>query len=294
MAPVHARGHDEGVEGVDAAAAIPAGAESLGEAREQRIEIAYGGLGQGHAEVQDARWRPVGAVDLVGVFVDHVHPEALQDRQHLGQRHRFADPHDGEPQFTRIADHGCVELEVQLGGFELLDREGVIDAGGWFEVLFVGLGEGVVVDLQECNGLRLPHAIDQQARVLIGPGAGGGRDAFLEVYFVISRDALARGNVHHEVQSSKDRFGDPCGELDRYAAEGLAQDGFDLQPHRGGVAIARQVHQAGQEPAVVIGAHVQPCLPALLKVHDRFGELREESVVDLEELIARVGLQELE
>ena len=176
----------------------------------------------------------------------------------------------------------------------MFDGECVVHSGGRIEVLLVGLGEGVVVNPQQRWRLGLSHALDQDACVLIGPRSCRGCDALLQIVLVEGRDSLADGNVHDEVQAREHRLGNAGGELDRDPTEGFLQDRLDLQTDRGGVAVTGQVDQAGQEASVVIGAHVEPGLAALLKVHDRFGELREEIVVNLEELIARVGLQKLQ
>jgi hypothetical protein len=69
------------------------------------------------------------------------------------------------------------------------------------------------------------------------------------------------------------------------------QDPGDPLAHRGGVAVPRQVDQAGQVAAVGVPAHEQPELAALAGVQHRLRD--RDQLVDrrLEQLVARVGLE---
>ena len=75
-------------------------------------------------------------------------------------------------------------------------------------------------------------------------------------------------------------------------AKAVAQDLLHPQPDRGVVAVARDVDEAGHEAAVVVAAQEQPGPPALLQVHHGRRRLVEVVDADLEQLVARVGLQD--
>ena len=67
----------------------------------------------------------------------------------------------------------------------------------------------------------------------------------------------------------------------------------DLLRAVGRVPVAREVDQAGDEPAVVVTALEQPHLPAVLQLEDARGDLEQLVGVDLEQLVAGIGLEDL-
>ena len=102
------------------------------------------------------------------------------------------------------------------------------------------------------------------------------------------------GDAHHEVQPGQRGLGDAGRVVDARALEGGPQDRLHLEPHRRVVAVARDVHQARHEPAELVLAQEELGLAALLQVQHRGGVVVQLVLVGLEQLVARVGLEDLE
>ena len=105
-------------------------------------------------------------------------------------------------------------------------------------------------------------------------------------------DTYCRIHVNHVMQPSENRLGDERGVIDGDAAEFTHHDCLDALSRGAVVAITRQVHQYRDKAAVVIGTQVGLGLPALLEVQHRAGDGQQLPRVRLEELIARVRLEE--
>ena len=93
------------------------------------------------------------------------------------------------------------------------------------------------------------------------------------------------------MQAGQHRLADPGGVLQGVAAEPVLEDAGDPLAHGGGVAVARQVDQAGQVAAVGVAPHEQPDLPAVADLQHRLRDRHELLDRGLEQLVARVGLQ---
>ncbi len=161
----------------------------------------------------------------------------------------------------------------------------------------VALGEGVRVAAQQLGGALLAELCGQRLGEAVGPGAGGlgqpGLEAFLVGVGQMAQFGALR-DADDEVQPGEDRLGVPGGEVDADAAELLLEDVDDPQPHRGGVAVARQVDEGGVVAPVLVLAQVQPQPAALLEVEHRGGDGLQFLGRGLEQLVARVGFQDLE
>ena len=171
------------------------------------------------------------------------------------------------------------------------------DRGTRRVVGLVALGERVAVAAQQFGGALLTALGGQRLAEPVGPGAGGLDQARLDPVLVAVgelRQLGARLDAHHEVQPGQDRLGVPGGEVDAGAAQFLLEDVDDPQPHTGGVAVAGQVDERRVVAPVLVLAQVQPQPAALLEVQDG-GDDRPQLVGRrLEQLVARVGLQDLE
>ena len=166
---------------------------------------------------------------------------------------------------------------------------------GGREVLLVRLGERVGVDLGEpgrparrrsCRAARRAKSSSQErvastSRASTSAGSTSGTP-WLGV------------DADDEVQPGQHRLGHQRRVVDARAVERVEQDRLHGVPHLGRVAVARQVDQAGHEPAVVVAAQEQPQLPALLQVQHAQRGGGEVVAADLEQLVARVGLEDLQ
>ncbi len=271
---------------------MPAGSERLLEAFRQRGPPAGPALRKEHPEVEDPGGLLQRTCDLVGVLVDHVDAEGLEDREDLRQRHGRAHAGDLEAQVALSAVRRFVDLEGELPRSQPLDDERVVHAAGRPEVLLVGLRVGVRIRAQQVVGCRDPDPRGQLGREVVLPAASGRRHLGLEVVGVDVGQAPADGHVDDVVQAREHGLRDARRVVDADAAERVHEDLLDLEPDRRRVAVARQVHQAGHEPAVVVCPEVQLRAPTLLQVQHRLGNGRELLVMGLEELVTGVGLEE--
>ncbi len=117
-------------------------------------------------------------------------------------------------------------------------------------------------------------------------------DAGLEGLGVDLGHRLPPRHPDHDVQPREHGLGDTRGVVDADPADRVHQDLLDLQAHVGRVAVARQVHQAGQEPLVGVVPQEQPRGPPLLEVQRRLGDGRQLVGVDREQLVAGERLEE--
>ncbi len=161
----------------------------------------------------------------------------------------------------------------------------------------VALGEGVVVAAQQLGGALLAEFGVQRVGEAVGPGARGLDQAGLDALLVgvgQLRQLGALRDPDDEVQPGEDRLGVPGREVDAGAAELLLEDVDDPQPYAGGVAVTGEVDERGVVAAVLVLPQVEPQAAAFLQVQDGGGDALELGDRGLEELVARVRLQDLE
>ena len=106
--------------------------------------------------------------------------------------------------------------------------------------------------------------------------------------------ALAPGHADDELDSRERRLADAGRELDGLAAKGVLEDVGHPQADRRVVSVARDVDEARDEAAEVVLAHEQLGAAPLLELRDRHRGLVELLDAGLEQLVARVALEDLE
>ena len=162
------------------------------------------------------------------------------------------------------------------------------------EVLLVGLGERVAEPLRQLADPLLAELLEQRVGEVVGPRPGGLDQPRSSSAWSTSGTSVALGHPDDEVQPRQHRLGHPRGVVDGGAVERLPQDPLHLQPDLRGVPVAGQVDQAGHEPAVGVAAQEQLGLPALLQVQHGQRDRQQVLAAHLEQLVARVGLQDLQ
>ncbi len=302
LPPAQARGEHQGVEAVVLGLSGPGGGEGLLDALTGVVPgVVAAAVPRGRhpqAEVVDPRRRPVRAAQFVGPLVDDLDAEPVEHRQDGGQGDRRALAVDLEPALLGGGADRLVQAErevVVLG--QLLDVDQVGDGRARGVVGLVALGEGVAVAAQQFGGALLAEFGVERVGEAVGPGAGGLDQAGLDALLVAVAELRQLGALRdpdHEVQPGQDRLGVPGGEVDAGAAELLLQDVDDPQPDAGGVAVAGQVDEGGVVAPVLVLAQVEAEPPALLEVENTGDDRLELADGRLEELVARVGLQDLE
>ncbi len=258
-------------------------------------------LGHPQPEVVDPRRGPVRAAQLVRALVDDLDAEPLEHGQHRGERDRLTRAVDLEAALACGRAHRLVQAErevaVAAGRGELLQVLEVGDRGARRVVGLVALGERLAVAAQQLRGALLADLRGQRLGEAVGPGPGGLHQAGLDAVDVGVGELLeggARLDADDEVQPGEDRLGVPRGVVDAGAAELFLEDVDQPQPHAGGVAVAGQVDEGGVVAPVLVLAQEQPQPAALLEVEDGGRDGAQLVGRGLEQLVARVGLQDLE
>lgn len=160
----------------------------------------------------------------------------------------------------------------------------------------VALGEGVAVTAQQLGGALLAQLGVEGLTEAVGPGAGGLDEPRLDAVDVPIGEPGQLGalrDAYDEVEPGQDRFGVPGGEVDAGAAELLLEDVDQAQPDTGGVAVARQVDEGGVVAPVLVLAEVEAQPAPLLEVQDAGDDGAQLLDGRLEQLVARVRLQDL-
>lgn len=302
LPPVQPGAQHQGVEVVVLRLAGPDGREGLLEALagvvpEVRVAVRADGR-HPQAEVVDPGADPVGAAQFVRALVGDLDAQALEHGQDRGERDLLTGAVDLEPALAGARADGLVQREREraVAGGEPLQVAEVGDGRARRVVGLVALGEGRAVLAQQLGGALLAEFGDQGLGEAVGPGAGGLDEAALDALDVgvgEDRQVLALRDADDEVDAGEDRLGVPGGEVDADAVELLLEDVHQAQPHAGGEAVARQVDQRGVVAPVLVLAQVQPQPAALLEVQDGGDDLAELVDRGLEQLVARVGLEDL-
>ena len=134
----------------------------------------------------------------------------------------------------------------------------------------------------------------QRLRQVVVPGLHGLGEFAFKGCGVDVRDGLAVRHVHDQVQPGEHRLGEQRRLVDRPSVVGLEQLVLNAQPHRGVVAVARQVHQTRDVAAEPIGPGEQPGLPTLVNLQHPPRDREHLLGVGLEEIVAGIRLNELQ
>ena len=297
LAPVQPGQHDQRAEAVVLGLAAPDGADRLGEPLREGAQQRQLDGRDGDPEVVDPGRRGADALDLVRALVDDVDAHVLQDRQHLGEQQPLPDPVHGEPALPGGRTGRGPQPQGQLAGGQAVEALEVGDGLLGGEVLLVGGREGVGHAGEHPLGLGAVAGGERVGQV-VGPAAGGRRELGLQRLDVDRRRlggaALGHRHADDEVQPGEHGLGGPRRVFHARAAEALEQQLLHGQPDLGRVPVAREVHQRRPEAAGGVTAEEQPGLLAFLQVLD--GERDRQQLVgaDLQQLVARVGLEDLQ
>jgi hypothetical protein len=146
--------------------------------------------------------------------------------------------------------------------------------------------------LKELGSYLLPTLLDQGFVQVVPPRAGRLDEASLDLVHVVIGYVLWVG-VDDEVQAREHGLGEPDIELRVLTVEGALQDVLHALPDVRVVPFARHVDQAGEEAPIGVAPYKKPDALAFLEVEDAHRDLEELVLGDLEQLVARVGLEGL-
>ena len=240
LAPVQPTGGDQSVEQVRVGVHRPAGEEGVAEPLGERVLVRHLLVRQAQAEIVDVPLDAVGTDDPVGTLVEHLHPEAVEDRDHGGQRDLWAGTVDREPSVAQRGDD-C-RLCQRDRDPRLPERVQAHDVGDGFArggVLLVGLRERPLEGRQQLARPLLSDAGQQRRGELVVPGPDGIGEFTLEDVLVDLGDRRPRRHVHHDVQAGQDGFAEQRGVIHRHPTVGAFQGFLDALAHLCVVTIPR-------------------------------------------------------
>ncbi len=246
------------------------------------------------AEVVDPDRRRARRLYLVRALVDHLDAHVLQKRQDLRERDLISEPEQLEPQEVLRLFDGVVEAHPQVVvGLQGLHPLDVRDGRAGQKACAVAGGEGVAVLAEQLYALLLAALFDHGVVEVVRPGAGRLDDAAFDLLLVVLR-CVSRLRVDYEVDARKHRLREPDVELHVRPIEGLEEYVLHTLPDHGVVAVAGNEDEAGEEAPVGVAPDEEPDALSLLQVEYAHRYLEELLLGDLEQLVARVGLQDLD
>ena len=255
------------------------------------IEIARPRIRQTKVVDPDA----VGAArdDRVGALVGDLHAHVLEQRQHVGEGERAAGAEQLRAQHARPRLERAVEADAEaLVLRQLLDVHDVGERGARHPVGPVGGGEGVRVAAEQLAAVLLAEILDERLLEIVGPRARGGHEHHLDLAGVEVRHQAGL-HVRHEMEADEHGLGHPRGVVDARGAGGVSEDRLDAAPVLSVEAVARYEHEHREEAAERVAPREQPQPLALAEVKDPHRHLEQLVRRDLEQLVARVGVEDL-
>ncbi len=230
--------------------------------------------------------------ELVGLLLDDAQAHVLEHRQDVGQGDGVVLARQLEAQHAPGMLERAIQRHGQIGlaPRQLLEPVDVGHglAGGHLR-LIAGRHRRAVGGEQP-GALLLAVRVDQGVVQPIGPGARRLDQARLELGGIeVSGDAVRR--AHDELDAGEDRFRELGLVLHLGAAQRLPQDLLEAAPDLGVVALARHVDEARHEPGERVAPEEQADLLPLLQVQDLLRDLEQLLFRHLEQLVARIRLE---
>ena len=294
LAPVEPGAEHELVEAVVLRIAAPHPGERVLEIAPDLVDVDLAGLGALHREVVHREAAAVLGHEAVRPLVDDPQAHVLEHRQDVGQGNARAGAAELEADQGVVVLERAIErhLEIALAPGDPVDAGEVGDRGARRHLLLIGERDRVAIGAIEPVALLLAVGVDQRVAQQVGPGARGLEQLALELLRIdVPGDAV--GRAHDELDAGQDRFRKLRLEVDLGAVERPQQDLLVFAPQHGVPAIARHVDQAGDEAREGVAPDEQPDALALLQMQDLVDGLEQLVVADLEQLVARVGLDDV-
>ena len=293
LMPFQLPGQDQAVEAVVLRFIVPDADERLLKFLLDRHQVVLHPL-RGEAEIADAdHLRRAKRLHFVRNLGLHLHAHVFQPRHDLRQRHGRAGVNDLEVELTLILPAMAIQIDVQRARSQhFFDVGDVVDRRRRRETFGVSHGERLLVSAVQLDARLLPFLLHQRFQKAIAPRARRLGEIRFDALDVDVRNP-ARRRADDEQSARQRRIRHVVVDRGVSAVERLLQNLLRSLLEIGGVAIARNEDEAGDESLEhVFAGEERDALP-FLQQQDSPGDLEEVSVGDLEELVAREGLQDL-
>ncbi len=216
----------------------------------------------------------------------------FEHRQALRQRRQLTRTHELETQAPGLRLEGHVQAHGQrVGAGERLHQFDVAHRDARRVVGAVAGRKTAGITLAEQVAALLAAGFDQGFAQLVVPAARDACQAGLELAHVDLGGSGATG-AHDDHDAGHRRIRQLHRVLRRHALQRLGEQGLHARAQAGVEAFARHIDQAGDEAGEGIAAQEQACALALAQAQDAHRRGVELAGLDLEQLVARVLIQD--
>ena len=290
LTPAHRRAQHQAVEPVVLELAPARGQERRLEHLAHTLDV-LGDAAQ--PEIVDPRLGRARRRDLIRALVDDLRAHVLERGEHVRERHRAGAEQLAAQRPDLVRQRPVQAHDRPAARGQLLDPVDVGNREVRRPFGTVSGRERPLVAAGQLQAAVLAVLGDKRGAQVIGPGAGGIDQPGLDLGDVVVV-VRAVGRVDHVQHAREHRLRQLQRPVEMAAAERLHQDRGDAFSVLGVEAVARDRHQALDEPVERIAADEQPHALALPQPEDPHRDLEQLVAVHLKQRVARVGLEDLD
>ena len=292
--PGQAGCHDQSIESVVLSLAREHGHEAFFETIRYGIDVDGGIALVAQVEVLDEERFTVMQPGLVRVLGIDVTAHLLEDRQRFGQRDRRISRIHDEAHIAGFEALGLVQVDAAVDPVlqHLVHRADVAAGFSRQRFCLVAGREDVAVGPVQPTRFVIIESLEKLRVQAIRPGDDELGELLLQFLNADAR-ALALRRAHDNVHARQCRLGNLHGRVHRDAAEGVFQQCLDPAANRRHVFLSRHEHEAGEETLERIASQEQLDALAILQVQDTERRACEIADARLEQLFARIGLDDV-
>ena len=259
-----------------------------------RPQIDGGPVFGDHLEIVDPdRFLLTRRPDVVRHLADDLEAHVLEHRQNVRKMDRAPGQIDLEAHLVFVRLDRAIEIHGEPpAGQSLFDAIQVEDGRMLVEVLLVAGRKGLGIAAQAADAPLLAMGVDQGTFQSVRPRAGGVDQQLLQGRHVDRGNRTGR-RCDRDMKARQHRFAQLRGERGDLAAERLRQNLLEPRAQFGVVAVARDIDETRHEALEGIAAHEQRHPLAFLQMKDAHRGLEQLVVGNLEQFVARVGLQDV-
>ena len=214
-------------------------------------------------------------------------------RQDVGQRDRFLGMEQTQGEAMRGRAGFAVETHAERLALQgRLQRAEVGHRLGGVETVAIDRGEPVAPAAGGGAALDFAETRLQGRAKVVAPRGRGLGERLLELGKVGRRRIVGRELQRVERLGERRIAADRGGDRGHLAVPRLLEDGGETVAEAGIEALARREHQAGGEAADGVAAGEQRHAPPLLQLQDAQRMVVERVLLDLEQLVARIGFED--
>src|SRR5690606_6462093 len=292
--PVETGAEDQTVKAVIFHVAHPDAAEGFFKLRLQRMQIKRKSAGFDQLEIMQPDVGPEFFVrHELGIFGEHLEAHIFKHREAVGERDRQFGAVDLEADHAVRIFHPAIEIETEFAAFaRRLDLLDIVKRKVGVETLPVGGGKRLAVAGAEAKALLLAPAFKKRIVEIIGPASRGGNKPPFQLGLV--DDGLVLRFQGNNVMNPREqiiadqrvmRGQATVMRVGQHRAELLTDIGIELLP--------RDIDDGGNESLKPVTAEKRPDARAFLQRQNLAGIDKEIIDRDLEQLIARIILQDM-